>query len=117
MSSFSDVISIYISLKLDHQAGKAYVTLQLDLGQLVPHQQHVHRNARDRCCQRRADARKVNPSETEEATKTNGTDKDIKEQHADAEKVEADTESAATEKEAGRVAENPAEETVVRLPN
>ena len=74
------------------QAGKASVTLQLDLGHSVPHQQHVHTTARDRRRLRRADARKVNASETEEATKTIGSDKDNKEQNADAAKVDANKE-------------------------
>jgi hypothetical protein len=86
------------------QAGKASVTLQLDLGHSVPHQQHVHTTARDRRRLRRADARKVNASETEEATKTIGSDKEKKELNADAEKVDAFKGTVATKKEAGKVA-------------
>ena len=57
------------SLKLDSQAGQASVTLHLDLGQSVPPQfQHVQSTARDRRCQRRADAR--NASKTVNVTNT-----------------------------------------------
>ena len=54
------------SLKLDSQAGKASVTLQLDLGHPVPPQHpHMQTNSRDRRRYRRADIRKAGVEEAE----------------------------------------------------